>query len=55
MKSWVCCTKKPCAAGTKPPTGGFDVEMMGFLGMGNNPMVGATVSVAVAVAEAMNK
>ena len=31
------------------------VEMMGFLGMGNNPMVGATVAVAVAVAEAMNK
>ncbi len=31
------------------------VEMMGFLGMGNNPMVGATVSVAVAVEEAMNK
>ena len=29
------------------------VEMMGFLGMGNNPMVGATVAVAVAVAEAM--
>jgi hypothetical protein len=28
------------------------VEMMGFLGMGNNPMVGATVSVAVAVAKA---
>ena len=28
------------------------VEMMGFLGMGNNPMVGATVSVAVAVAGA---
>jgi len=28
------------------------VEMMGFLGMGNNPMVGATVAVAVAVAEA---
>jgi len=25
--------------------------MMGFLGMGNNPMVGATVAVAVAVAE----
>ena len=35
----------------KPPTGGFDVEMMGFLGAGNNPMVGATVAVAVAVAE----
>ena len=29
------------------------VEMMGFLGMGNNPMVGATVAVAVADAEAM--
>lgn len=29
------------------------VEMMGFLGMGNNPMVGATVSIAVAVEEAM--
>ena len=29
------------------------VEMMGFLGMGNNPMVGATVSVAVAVEQAM--
>ena len=31
------------------------VEMMGFLGMGNNPMVGATVAVAVAVAQAMAK
>ena len=29
------------------------VEMMGFLGMGNNPMVGATVAVAVAVEQAM--
>ncbi len=29
------------------------VEMMGFLGMGNNPMVGATVAVAVATAQAM--
>ncbi len=29
------------------------VEMMGFLGMGNNPMVGATVAVAVATAEAL--
>ena len=29
------------------------VEMMGFLGMGNNPMVGATVAVAVAVAQAL--
>ena len=31
------------------------VEMMGLIGMGNNPMVGATVAVAVAVAQAMNK
>ena len=31
------------------------VEMIGFLGMGNNPMVGATVAVAVGVAEALNK
>lgn len=31
------------------------VEMMGFLGMGNNPMVGATVAVAVSVAQALNK
>ena len=31
------------------------VEMMGFLGMGNNPMVGATVAVAVAVQQAMTK
>lgn len=31
------------------------VEMMGLIGMGNNPMVGATVAVAVAVAEALNK
>ena len=30
------------------------VEMMGFLGMGNNPMVGATVAVAVAVSQALN-
>ena len=30
------------------------VEMMGFLGMGNNPMVGATVAVAVAVDQALN-
>lgn len=30
------------------------VEMMGFLGMGNNPMVGATVAVAVATAQAIS-
>ncbi len=31
------------------------VEMMGFLGMGNNPMVGASVAIAVAVDLALNK
>ena len=31
------------------------VEMMGFLGMGNNPMVGATVAVAVAVQNSLSK
>ena len=30
------------------------VEMMGLIGMGNNPMVGATVSVAVAIEEHCN-
>ena len=29
--------------------------MMGFLGMGNNPMVGATAAVAVAVQQAMTE
>ena len=31
------------------------VEMMGFIGMGNNPMVGASVAVAVAVEEGMKR
>jgi len=31
------------------------VEMMGYIGMGNNPMVGATVSIAVTVGEINNK
>ena len=31
------------------------VEMMGLIGMGNNPMVGASVACAVAVQEALNK
>jgi hypothetical protein len=31
------------------------VEMMGLIGMGNNPMVGATVAVAVAIEEGMKK
>jgi hypothetical protein len=31
------------------------VEMMGLIGMGNNPMVGATVAVAVAIEQSANK
>lgn len=31
------------------------VDMMGLIGMGNNPMVGATVACAVAVGEALNR
>ncbi|MBE6529379.1 MAG: hypothetical protein E7680_02100 [Ruminococcaceae bacterium] len=31
------------------------VEMMGLIGAGNNPMVGMTVAVAVAVQEALQK
>ena len=31
------------------------VDMMGFIGMGNNPMVGATVALAVEVFHAINK
>ena len=31
------------------------VEMMGFMGMGNNPMVGATVAIAVQVSQALQK
>ncbi len=29
----------------------IDVEMMGLIGAGNNPMVGMTVAVAVAIEE----
>lgn len=31
------------------------VEMMGFIGMGNNPMVGATVALAVAASESLTR
>ena len=47
----ICKTR--CVPNRKPPLGGFHVEMMGFLGAGNNPMVGMTVSVAVAVEESL--
>ena len=39
-----------CAGSSSVPA---HVEMMGLIGMGNNPMVGATVACAVAVAGAM--
>ena len=42
---------KPLRPIKKPPKAVSSVEMMGFLGMGNNPVVGATVAVAVGVAE----
>ena len=45
--------ENPYVSTQKPPSGGFYVEMMGFLGAGNNPMVGMTVSVAVAVEESL--
>ena len=35
-----------------PPKSTFSVEMMGLIGAGNNPMVGMTVAVAVAIEEA---
>ena len=36
-------------------SGPAHVEMMGFLGIGNNPMVGCTVACAVDVAQALAK
>lgn len=46
---------KPFPQGSYPRICGLPqiyVEMMGLIGMGNNPMVGATVACAVAVEEA---
>ena len=34
---------------------GYGRKGMGFLGMGNNPMVGASVAIAVAIDLALNK
>ena len=39
----------------RPPKAGSNVDMMGLIGAGNNPMVGMTVACAVAVDEALNK
>ena len=36
----------------KAAESGFHIEMMGLIGAGNNPMVGMTVAVAVAIQEA---
>ena len=36
----------------KAAESGFHIEMMGLIGAGNNPMVGMTVAVAVAIEEA---
>ena len=41
-----------CTKNTKIAPLHSRTEMMGLIGMGNNPMVGATVAVAVAVEEA---
>ena len=37
------------------PISSISVEMMGLIGMGNNPMVGATVAVAVEISMTLNK
>ena len=39
----------------KQPEEAIPQEMMGFLGIGNNPMVGCTVACAVDVATALSK
>jgi hypothetical protein len=52
-KDWAYFRKTPCVPAKTPPKGGLDVKMMGFLGAGNNPMVGMTVSVAVAIEESL--
>ena len=44
--------EKPYKTCPKAAVGGFHVEMMGLIGAGNNPMVGMTVAVAVAIQEA---
>ena len=38
-----------------PSTVSAHVEMMGVLGIGNTPMVGASVAVAVAIQQAMTE
>ena len=48
LKARICSLFHP----QKAATGGFHVEMMGLISAGNNPMVGMTVAVAVAVEEA---
>ena len=45
----------PASYGMTDTMGRMHVEMMGFLGIGNNPMVGCTVACAVDVAQALSK
>ena len=52
-KDMFCVYKLAGLLTKRTPTGVRYVEMMGFLGAGNNPMVGMTVSVAVATEEAI--
>ena len=50
-KHWLPCAESAVPQRRSRRRADSDVEMMGFLGAGNNPMVGMTVAVAVAVAE----
>ena len=51
----VAATAKLCFTNFNSSSVPAHVEMMGFLGIGNNPMVGCTVAVAVDVAQALSK
>ena len=50
-----CCTLGAMLENVVSLTTSKYVEMMGLIGVGNNPMVGMTVACAVAVQEAMSK
>ena len=52
-KNPIICVFSACGQFSASTLVAFYVEMMGLIGMGNNPMVGASVAVAVAVEEAM--
>jgi len=50
LTSWGCMHSDAQFAGSSSVPA--HVEMMGLIGMGNNPMVGASVAVAVAISQA---